>query len=101
MVRITMRFKQQILFVVCNAKVPCAEIISKLHVRVEVLLIKKHTKGNHNRSSGFISDKTHGNFDKIFASVFSAYTTSILKIILQTNSQDGHGYKMDRFLSTI
>ena len=36
---------------------------------------------------------------KIFASIFSAYTTSILKILSQTNWQDG--YKMDRFLSNL
>ena len=41
----------------------------------------KH-KGNHNRSSGFISDKTHVGYHKTFDSIFSAYTTSILKFFL-------------------
>ena len=41
----------------------------------------------------------HVDFHKIFASIFSAIfsTASILKILSQTNGQDG--YKMDRFLS--
>ena len=55
------------------------------------------THKNHNRSSGFISDKTHVDYHETFASIFSAYTTSTLKILSQTNWQDG--YKMDRFLS--
>ena len=36
-------------------------------------------------SSGFISDKTHKDYHKTFTSIFSAYTTSTLKILLQTN----------------
>ena len=40
----------------------------------------KH-KGNHSREGVFICDKTHVDFHKTFASIFSAYTTSILKIL--------------------
>ena len=32
-----------------------------------------------------ISDKTHVDYQKTFASIFSAYTTSILQILSQTN----------------
>ena len=40
----------------------------------------KH-KGNHSREGVFICDKTHVDFHKTFAAIFSAYTTSILKIL--------------------
>ena len=43
----------------------------------------------------YIRDKTHVDFHKAFTSTFSAYKTSILKILLYTNTQDG--YKMNRF----
>ena len=33
----------------------------------------------------FVSDKTHVDFYKTFASIFSTYTTSTLKIRSQTN----------------
>ena len=46
---------------------------------------KTQSKGNHNPSSGFISDKTHVDYHKTFASIFSAYTTSMLQILSQTN----------------
>ena len=36
----------------------------------------------------YITDKTHVDFHKPFTSIFSAYTTSILKILLYTNRQD-------------
>ena len=41
----------------------------------------KH-KENHSREGVFICDKTHVDFHKTFASIFSAYTTSILNILL-------------------
>ena len=50
----------------------------------------KH-KGNHSRSSGLILDKADVDHHKTFAWIFSAYTTSILKILSQINN------KMNRF----
>ena len=38
------------------------------------------TQGNHSREGVFICDKTHVDFRETFASIFLAYTTSILKI---------------------
>ena len=40
----------------------------------------KH-KENYSREGVFICDKTHVDFHKTFASIFSAYTTSIFKIL--------------------
>ena len=54
----------------------------------------KH-KENHSREGVFICDKTHVDFHKTFASILSAYTTSMLKILSETKWQDG--YKIDRF----
>lgn len=48
-------------------------------------------EGNHSREG----EKTHVYFHKPFASNFSAWTTSILKILTQTNWQNR--YNMDRF----
>ena len=42
--------------------------------------LAKH-KENHSREGVFICDKTHVDFHKTFALIFSAYTTSIFKII--------------------
>ena len=39
------------------------------------------TQKNHSREGVFICDKTHVDFHKTFASIFSAYTTSIFKIL--------------------
>ena len=44
---------------------------------------QKH-KGNHSHEGVFICDKMHVDFRKTFASIFSAYTTSILKILSLT-----------------
>ena len=44
------------------------------------------------REGVFICDKTHVDFHKTLASIFLAYSTSILKIL---SLQDG--YKMGRF----
>ena len=38
-------------------------------------------KENHSRQPVFMCDKTHVDFHKTFVSIFSAYTTSILKIL--------------------
>ena len=40
----------------------------------------KH-KANRSREGVFIRDKTHVDFHKIFASIFSAYTTLLMKIL--------------------
>ena len=40
---------------------------------------------NHSREGLFICDKAHVHFYQIFVSIFSAYTTSILKVFSQTN----------------
>ena len=50
----------------------------------------KHNE-NHSREGVFIGDETHADFHKTFASIFSAYTTSILKIL--RNQSDKIGIK--------
>ena len=39
------------------------------------------TQKNHSREGVSVCDKTHVGFHKTLASIFSAYTTSILKIL--------------------
>ena len=46
--------------------------------------LAKH-KGNHTREGLFICDKIHVDFHKTFASIFTAFTISILEILLQTS----------------
>ena len=41
------------------------------------------------KESLYICDKTHVDFHKTFASIFSAYTTSALKILSQRNDKMG------------
>ena len=48
------------------------------------LIIHEQNKENHSREGVFICDKTHVDFHKTFASILSAYTTSMLKILSET-----------------
>ena len=78
----------------------CVSNLSYLNFKKSLIiheLTHRAIKANHSHEEVFICDKTHVDFHKTFASNFSAYTTSILKILSQTNWQDG--YKMDRFWS--
>ena len=44
-------------------------------------------------------DKTHVDFHKTFASIFSAYSPSILRILSYKQTGGQNGYKVGRFLS--